>query len=139
MGTELDWAEKWLYTVLSGDAELAALVAGRIYAYQAPQGAAFPFIVFHFAGGSDNEVIGGARIMTQAVYRVIAVDEGSSFARTSEIDSRVDAILQAASGVVVGGRIVSCQRQLPIRYGAVDAGVQSRHQGGQYRLWIVRG
>ncbi len=62
-------AEQWLYSLLAGDTGpggVSTLVGGRIYAYLAPSGAAFPLVVYSRQAGHDVMGLGTTRIMASA-------------------------------------------------------------------------
>lgn len=126
--------EQWLYTLLSGDATLTALVGARIYAYVAAQGAAMPFVVFNLQDGSDVMGVGTARIMFDGLYQVKGINEASSFASLKPIADRIDTLLQGNSGSVLDGAILACTREQPLSYVETDEDRQYRHLGGLYRI-----
>lgn|GEM_PF-3102827 len=63
--------EKAIRNALLGSSTITAAVASRIYALQAPPGAAMPYVVFvHMAGGDENNTqLGSAdlRYLIQAI------------------------------------------------------------------------
>ncbi len=127
--------EEWLYTVLSGDAALAALVSG-VYGYLAPQGTASPWVTFSHQAGTDVMVVGTARIMTNFLYQVKATGSGESMAALKAVADRIDAVLQAASGTVSDGRIISCVREQDLVMVETDlSGTRWNHAGGIYRIY----
>lgn len=126
--------DEWLYTLLSADTELNAVVDDRVYGYVAPQGAAMPFVLFAYQGGRDVRGVGPSRIMASALYQVKVVGEGASFSGLEAIADRLDALLQGASGSVTDGAVLMCVREQPIVYVEVDNGVQYRHLGGLWRI-----
>jgi len=128
--------DQWLYTVLSGDPTLKSLVGQRIYGYVAPEDAALPYVVYSHQAGHDVQGVGPARIMANLIYQVKAIGSGSSFVPLRAIADRIDALLQGASGGAVDGRVLMCIREQPIEYVEIDDGIQYRHVGGIYRLWV---
>jgi len=133
--------EQWLYTILTGDTgagKVNTLVSGRIYAYQAPEGAAFPFVVYSRQAGHDVMGVGAARIMASEVYQVKAVGKGAtvSFWTIKAIADRIDEVLQGASGSVVDGRVLSCVREQIISYVENSGSDVYSHLGGLYRIQV---
>lgn len=134
-------AETWLYSLLSGDTGAGGvntLVGGRIYAYLAPAGAAFPLVVFSHQAGHDVRGVGPARIMASLAYQVKAIGKGTaaSFGTIKAIADRIDALLQGASGNVVDGQVLSCVREQGVSYVENSGSDVYSHLGGLYRLQV---
>ena len=137
-------AETWLYSVFSADSGAGGLnhattgVAGRIYAYVAPAGAAFPLVIYSHQGGHDVRGVGPARIMASMVYQVKAIGKGraASFAAIKPIADRIDSLLQGASGSTTDGLILSCVREQPVSYTETSGTDVYSHLGGLYRLQV---
>jgi hypothetical protein len=124
----------WIYEKLANDATLAGLVDDRIYDGIAPEGAAFPYVIYNFQAGADTVVVGAARVLNSGLYLVKAVAETQSYSGPAEIADRIDDLLQAASGAADDGLILGANREQPIMYvEAVDT-IQFRHVGGLYRI-----
>ena len=135
-------AEKWLYSVLSGDTGAGGvntLVGGRIYAYLAPERSAYPLVIFSHQGDYDVMGVGTARILASTLYQVKAVGKASAVSMMSlqAIADRIDALLQGASGTVTGGEIVSCVREQQISYVEYAESAVYGHLGGLYRIQIT--
>ena len=136
-------AEKWLYSVLSGDTGAGGvntLVGGRIYAYLAPERSAYPLVIFSHQGDYDVMGVGTARILASTLYQVKAVGKASAVSMMSlqAIADRIDALLQGASGTVTDGEIVSCVREQQISYVEYAESAVYGHLGGLYRIQITR-
>ena len=133
-------ADSWLYAVLSGDATLAGLATGGIYAHFNPATSpTFPFVLYQLqAPGMDTRGVGPARVMTQALYLVRGVAQANSFGGSlKSIADRIDVLLQAASGTAAGGLVLSCVREQPFALPETGpGGLQYRHLGGIYRLFV---
>ncbi len=135
MATETLVAEQWLYTVLSTDSQLAAVVGTRIYAYIAPENATFPYVVYQNQAGRDVRGVGPLRIMANLLYVVKVVGQTNTFGALETAANRIDAVLQAASGTPTRGTVIACVREQPFALvESLDTG-QYRHLGGIYRLW----
>lgn len=127
--------KQWLNDVLKADAALVAQVGTRIYDAVAPSGAAMPYVVYQYMAGRDIAGVGPHRIMTTFVYIVKVVKETNSFASLEAAANRIDAVLQAASGINVRGTVVACVREAPFEMvESLETG-QYRHLGGSYRFW----
>jgi hypothetical protein len=131
-------AERWLMSVLSNDATLTGLIAGRVYGYVAPDVAGLPFVVFKYLDGADEIGIGATRLHSTLLYTVEAVIEGESFVALETIVNRIDVLLHGNHDVAVtGGSLVECLRQRPVATAEViEGGVQYRHLGGIYQLRV---
>jgi hypothetical protein len=134
--TELSAADKWLYTVLSGDAQLVGLINGRVFDTLAPESAAFPYVVFQYQGGHDVRGNGPTRVMTNSLYLVKAVGRGGSYASLWPIANRLDELLHAQHGANADGQAWAVREQ-PFKLLEVDNGVQYRHLGGLYRIYVM--
>ncbi len=129
-------AERWLYTVLSGDATLAGLVSG-VFAYMAPSTASLPYVVYTMQSGRDLNGLGPTRWWSDTRYLVRGIAETTTFGGDLKtIADRIDAVLQAASGTVVDGTVVVCVREQPFSMVEVANERQYRHLGGVYRLIV---
>lgn len=141
MAVETTVAETWLYGLLAADTGVGGVnhattgVNGRIYSYVAPEGAEFPFVIVSHQSGHDVRGTGPARVMAAMVYQVKVVGKARSQLAIAALASRVDALLQGASGTVSGGQVLACVREQTVSYLEVDAGTQYRHLGGLYRIW----
>jgi hypothetical protein len=137
---ELSRAEKWLYQALTADAALAAVVAGRVYAYQAPEKPTFPFVLFSFQAGADKQGVGTSRVMTRPIYQVKAVgrDEVSDALQTAA--DRIDEVVGKAVRQAVDGFIFTARRVSPVAYAEPDknSGRLFHHRGGLYRIEAYR-
>lgn len=133
---EIMRVSEWLYETLSSDATLTALVADRMYDGIAPQAATFPYITFNWQGGADVSAVGGIRIMNNGLWQVKAVVNETSYATILPIADRVDQVLQRASGAVSDGIILACVREQPLALIENSNGVQYRHLGGLYRIYV---
>jgi hypothetical protein len=137
-------AEQWLYSLLSGDTGaggVSTLVGGRIYAYIAPSGAAYPLVVFSHQAGHDVRGVGTTRIMASMVYQVKAIGKGSAanFGAVKAVADRIDALLQGSSGSVADGYVVSCVRETPVSYVETNGSDVFSHLGGLFRIQAQAG
>ena len=130
---EIARALEWIYDTLAADVTLAGLVGTRIYDGVAPQGAAFPFLVFSHLGGSDTLGVGTFRALNSGLFQVKAVTESQSYVSATAIADRADEVLQGAAGSKNGATIASCQREQPLMQLEQNAGIEYRHVGGLYR------
>ena len=124
----------WIYATLSADSEITSLVAGRIYAEQAPQGAACPLIIFSRQDSQDANTVGGQGGVTTATYQIKAVGEGGAIEPLAPIADRIYSLFHAKKGAGTGVTILSCVREGGIGYPETFNGKQYRHYGALYSI-----
>lgn len=136
---ELIGVHRFLYQRLACDPELAGLVGKRIYEREAPQGAAYPLVLFKVQAATDLLGAGAARLWMNAVVQVKAVGPGAT-SELSPIADRLDALLHVAEPAVVSlgetrYQIHGSHRERTIDYPEVVAGQVYLHLGGLYRVF----
>lgn len=129
--TETGLIYRWLYSTLTGDSTLAALVPGGWFRARAPKTTGV-FGILRFQGGSDANVSGGGRMALEAVYAVYAVGENAQ--TLEQASARIDALLSQQAANVTGGRILSCVRESPLELPILDNGIARDTAGGTYRI-----
>lgn len=142
MSDELGLMDGWIYGLLRNDAALVAILGQHpdsgecIYDALASRGAALPYVVFQVQATSPDIIaVGDMRIAANVTYAVRAVTAGG-FSAASPIAARIDTLLHGARGAGVGGVVLSCHRQSPLKLppeAAADGKVYY-HQGGIYRV-----
>lgn len=139
---ELIGVHRFLYQRLACDPELAGLVGERIYEERkAPQGAAYPLVLFNVQSATDLLGAGAARLWMDAVVQVKAVGPQAT-SELSPIADRLDALLHVAEPVVVSlgetrYQIHGSHRERAIKYDEVVAGQVYLHLGGLYRVFCT--
>jgi hypothetical protein len=138
MAHEVFSAQAWIYSALTGDAALAAVVSDRVYHAQAPEGATFPFVIFAMLSAVDVQGVGTARIQSNPLFQVKVVTQGAPDADGRTAVDRIDAVIGQAVRQVQGGHTISARREGVISYVEPQpaAGVLFHHNGGLYRLYI---
>ena len=123
----------------TGDATLQALAPGGIGVYEAiaPEGSAFPSIVFQILSGHDVMVVGATRIFSELVVLVKAIGKQSTFAALAPIVARVDQLLHKGSGSTSDGQTWGSVREQPFRLAEVSNGIEVQSSGGLYRLYVT--
>jgi hypothetical protein len=125
--------------IVSRLAATPALLNGRVYADEAPQGAAMPYVVFNLQGGFDDLTeVGAVRVWANLLYLVKVIGQGTSYTALQPTVDAIDARLHRASGPVGSTAYVdSCVREQPFRMPeTTPSGVSYRHLGGLYRLRV---
>ena len=91
-------ASEWLYSEITGDTEITAYVEQRVYKYVAPEGTAFPFIVFHEVTGSPVSNYTADRIGDRERWIIKVYDKGSSDITADTIDRLIRSLLHKSGG-----------------------------------------
>ena len=94
-------ASEYLYTKLTTDSGITAIVGQRIFKYVAPEGTAFPFIVIQEVTGTPvsnytADIIGDRENWIIKVY-----DKGNSDIQADTIDRMIRTLLHKSSGAGV--------------------------------------
>lgn len=128
-----------LYSRLSSDATLGALLSGTAAVYEgvAPQEADAPYVIFNPQSPGVDYQTNGGRAYTESVYLVKAVTEGGSSAAAGTIAARIDTLLEAAPLTLSGtASNLYLRRTAQVDYPEVDSGKKYRHLGGLYRIYV---
>lgn len=139
---EIVTANLWLYTKLSGDAQLTAIVSTRIYADVVPDQAVYPLVLFQFRPpGKDLMTLGTTRVFSELSYSVRGVIAAKSYSGLTAVADRIESLLHGASGTTNDGTIFGCVRTSPLalieQEDAKDGTkIDYRHLGGVYRLFV---
>lgn len=130
-----------LYGRLSGDTTLNGLLATpptgyskSIYHDQAPDAAAFPFVVFGKNSGVPTDAFAKPGALETDVWLVKAVDRSTSADTADAIAARIQVLLNDATLSVSGKTHLYLRRQSDVEYPEVADGVLYRHAGALYRL-----
>lgn len=141
-GLEMAAAREWLFSTLTADATLIALLPGGATAgvnhRRAAQGTAYPIVIYQFMSGVDYAAVGAYRIWTNMVWLVKAVGASADAATIDAIAARIDTLLQRGSGTPASGVVASCVRESVVDYVDDVAGsVPYSHLGGNYRIYAT--
>jgi hypothetical protein len=130
-----------IYGKLAGDTTLNNLLgtpgAGyskAIYHGQAPDDAAYPFVVFTKQSGVPTEAFTAPSVMENDIWLVKAVDRSRSADVAESVQARLAVLLNDASLSISGGTLLFLRRQSDVEYPEVTEGVQYHHAGSLYRL-----
>lgn len=143
---ELGGVDQFLWQALTGNAALLALLAPQpapspvgIFEGLAPQGAAFPLVLFAMLSSPDVNCIGNdSRMMSKPLYLVRAITSGPSDVPAERIAKQIDISLLGARGNIPAENVgcLGTYREEMIRYTEIDNGVIFRHCGGRYRMMV---
>ncbi len=136
MPAELARVEQWMYTTLAADATVNSIVADRIYADEAPQGALFPMVIFAHIGNVDILRSGSNGRFAKNIFLVRAIDRNSSVSgNLTTVADRFDVLLLVQNVTVNGVRIAYVQHdQHAIRKDSQD-GVPVSYLGSYYLVY----
>lgn len=130
-----------IYGRMAGDTTLNGLLAapapGRakaIYHQQAPQGAAFPYVIFQKQSGNPTEAFGDPSAMDTDVWMVKAVDRSDSADQAEAAAARIIALLNDAPLSISGNALLYLRRQSDVEYPEVTDGQMYQHVGSLFRL-----
>jgi hypothetical protein len=130
-----------LYGKMAGDTTLTAMLATgatgyskAIYEDSAPEGAAFPFVVFSKSSGVPTEAFGDPSAFENDIWLVKAVDRNTSSDPAEAIQARIVALLNDSSLSISGATLCYLRRQSDVEYSEVTDGVKYKHRGALFRL-----
>jgi hypothetical protein len=130
-----------LYGRLSSDTTLNNLLATpaagyskAIYHQQAPDNAAFPFVVFNKQSGTPTEAFQDPSAYDTDIWLVKAVDKNTSADNAEAIATRLRDLLNDGTLSISGGTLMYLRRQSDVQYPEVTDGETYSHCGSLYRL-----
>lgn len=132
----------YIEDVLKADAQITALVAGRVYWGMAPQGAIHPLIVWQVVAGTDTNVVGTGdnRLFTKPLVLVKAITQGNAVGLAITIASHVDRVLHGIENqpkTSLGRNyVISCYRESPFEMPEFGQNQRYNHFGGHYRFHV---
>ena len=122
------------YTTLTGGTALTAMLAGTtsVYHMQAPDEAAFPYVVYNHQGGGPTP-INPSRLEDNVWWvRAYSVTSGVNAAQIFE---QVDALLHRKNITITGATTIWCQREQNIALVEnPKTGTKIFTCGGMYRI-----
>lgn len=109
--------ERYLWTILGGDATLQSLLGGnppRIYAVRRPEDAPLPAVTFHFVSApEDTKTDNATFIWSQPMYLIRVWYPGGDVLSVEPILDRIMAILDRTSGATSSGTVELATRVRP--------------------------
>lgn len=132
--------EKWLYSILSGDAQLASLGITGVYVDVVPRGAAGLYVYITGQSFEDVAYTGERIVYTNSLYAIRVVGEVGGYGDLAQAADRVHDLLQRASGSTDAGEVFAAYRERPFRMAESptdDRDRAVRHLGGIYRIYAT--
>jgi hypothetical protein len=127
-----------LYTALNADmgtasGSLGDLGASGPYRMIAPQTASLPYVIFNEQAGTNRWTMAdlGHRSL---VYQVKAVGDGHSGSVISDMDARLDTVLNDQPLTLTGWTCKRIRRESDVEYIEDTDGVLYHHIGGLFRI-----
>ena len=87
-----------IYTILTEDAGVSAVVGNKVYPQIAAQGAAFPFVVYVLQDNSPSDTKSGVSTLDEIRYDIVAAAE--TYASLSSLTERIRLALDRYTGTV---------------------------------------
>lgn len=129
-------AFEFVYSTLSGDANLANYAPGGIHRGFAQPGTVVPFVVMGYQAGSDTLTMNAVRVASQPLLQIKAVGPASMSMQVGQAASEIDDMLKRTSGSAAGGLILAFYRETPLFLDQEVNGEPWVDIGGLYRSII---
>ena len=98
---------KAIYSILTEDAGVSAVVGNKVYPQIAAQGAAFPFVVYVLQDNSPSDTKSGPSTLDEVRYDIVAAAE--TYTELSSLTERIRLALDRYTGDIGGVEIDSIQ------------------------------
>ena len=98
---------KAIYSILTSDSDVNAIVSTRVYPQIAAQGAAFPFVVYVLQDTSPSDTKSGVSTLDEIRYDIVVASE--TYAEASDLTNKIRTALDRYTGTVAGVVIDSIQ------------------------------
>jgi hypothetical protein len=130
-----------IYGKMSGDTTLNNLLATpptgyskSIYHQEAPDGAAYPFVIFNKQAGTPTEAFQKPSAFENDTWLIKGIDRSPSADTAEAIAARLIALLNDGTLSISGGTLLYLRRQSDVEYPEVTDGEQFKHAGALFRL-----
>jgi len=125
---------KAIYSILTSDSAVSAIVGTRVYPQIAAQGAAFPFVVYLINDITPSDTKSGVSTLDEVRYEVLAIAE--TYAETADLNEKIRTALDRYTGTVSGIVVDSIQfTELDTEY---DDGSETYIANSEYILRVKR-
>jgi len=98
---------KAIYSILTSDSDVNAIVGTRVYPQIAAQGAAFPFVVYVLQDTSPSDTKSGVSTLDEIRYDIVVASE--TYAEASDLTNKIRTALDRYTGTVESVVIDSIQ------------------------------
>lgn len=129
---------EFLYTLLSNDPALSALLPGGVFRGVAPPGTPTPFIAMNLQAGTDAITMNAVRLMSSLMYQIKVTGPSGTTPDVATAEHAMDALIKRTSGTTPDGLILSFYRDSSIFTDQLipAKGEQWVSIGGMYRSQI---
>ena len=103
---EDDVVGQFIYATLVSDATLAAAAPGGIHEGVAGADVVTPYVVYQNVSAVDVMVVGAIRVMSNQLWDITVVTQGRDGRVPRAAVDRIDQLMHASDGSVVGGGVV---------------------------------
>lgn len=91
---------KAIYSILTTDSAVSAIVSSRVYPQIAAQGAAFPFVVYVINDITPSDTKSGVSTLDEVRYEILAISE--NYAEAADLNEKIRTALDRYTGTVAG-------------------------------------
>ena len=98
---------KAIFSILTTDSAVSAIVSSRVYPQIAAQGAVFPFVVYVINDITPSDTKSGVSTLDEVRYEILAISE--NYAEAAELNEKIRTALDRYTGTVAGVVIDSIQ------------------------------
>ena len=98
---------KAIYSILTNDSDVSAIIGTKVYPQIAAQGAAFPFVVYVLQDNSPSDTKSGPSTLDEVRYDIVAAAE--TYTELSSLTERIRLALDRYTGDLGGVEIDSIQ------------------------------
>ena len=98
---------KAIYSILTNDSDVSAIIGTKVYPQIAAQGATFPFVVYVLQDNSPSDTKSGVSTLDEIRYDIVAAAE--TYTELSSLTERIRLALDRYTGTVEGVVIDSIQ------------------------------
>ena len=98
---------KAIYSILTNDSDVSAIIGTKVYPQIAAQGATFPFVVYVLQDNSPSDTKSGVSTLDEIRYDIVAAAE--TYSALSSLTERIRLALDRYTGTVSGIVVDSIQ------------------------------
>jgi len=103
-------ADRWLYTQLTTDTQLSAMLGGRVFVDEAPLNTQYPMAIMTFVSSQQVGNWSADRVMDNELWQIAVWTNRNNYTGIENIADRIRAVLHKAGGTGVIG--CAFERQL---------------------------
>lgn len=127
-----DVADRWLYATLTAVPLIAAAGVHNTIASQPTS----RYVVFQQQSGTRRRGVGNATLWHDLIYLVKVVEQATSYSGSAALREAIHDTLQGKQMTTPDGTIVACVSETEVRYVEVENGIQYRHAGETWRMYV---